>query len=301
MDEPATSDPCFPTWTLRNPLESWTAPLPLAPDPGTRRLLRFLVTLVGGAVRIEGTDRLPGAARPALFVFNHSNSFEALAAPVALSYLRGGAPIRFFVDWMFLHYPLLGPVLRRSRPLPVWGKPLRVPLFEGYRRARWRAEPPLPAALAALAAGESVGLFPEGTRNPRPDRLLPARRGLAWLALRSTVPVVPVGIRHPAAERLGRTPIVGRLTLAVGRTLDLAAERGVWAAACAHGEPDAGLERRLGRAVAGRVMAELSRLSGKALPDPSLRGQAPPSRREAALASLWTPADPFAAVPRRAS
>jgi 1-acyl-sn-glycerol-3-phosphate acyltransferase len=44
-------------------------------------------------------------------------------------------------------------------------------------------------------AGRSVGLFPEGTVNRDPRRLLRGRFGAARLSLETGAPVLPVGIR----------------------------------------------------------------------------------------------------------
>ena len=69
----------------------------------------------------------------------------------------------------------------------------------------------LDAAAAALAAGEAVGVFPEGriTRDPNrwPER---AKTGAVRLALRSGAPIVPVAMVG-AHEVVGRKRIVLRL------------------------------------------------------------------------------------------
>lgn len=49
------------------------------------------------------------------------------------------------------------------------------------------------AALAALEAGEVVGVFPEGARVSHWGTL-PPKRGAAWLAARAGVPLVPVAV-----------------------------------------------------------------------------------------------------------
>lgn len=57
-------------------------------------------------------------------------------------------------------------------------------------------------ALAVLAAGNVLGIFPEGTRS-KTGELGPAEEGAAVLALRSGAPVVPAGI----SGTLGPGPI----------------------------------------------------------------------------------------------
>jgi 1-acyl-sn-glycerol-3-phosphate acyltransferase len=58
-------------------------------------------------------------------------------------------------------------------------------------------------ALAFLAAGEIVGIFPEGHRS-RKGVLLRARPGVAFIARRSGAPIVPVAFTGTEVARLGR-------------------------------------------------------------------------------------------------
>jgi 1-acyl-sn-glycerol-3-phosphate acyltransferase len=58
-------------------------------------------------------------------------------------------------------------------------------------------------ALAFLAQGEVVGIFPEGHRS-RGRGLLRARPGVGLLARRSGVPVIPVAFEGTEVARLGR-------------------------------------------------------------------------------------------------
>src|SRR5262249_24894269 len=160
---------------------------------------------------------------------NHGNYAEALLAPATLLYLRGGRPVHFLADWMFLELPVLGPLLEMGEPIPVYRKRARFGWRERKRREGLRTGA-LERATARLAAGRGVGLFPEGRGGGDPGRLLAPRRGLGELALRAGVPVVPVGIRYPAAARLGRAPHLGRTVLAVGEPVDLTAERARFAA-----------------------------------------------------------------------
>lgn len=239
--------------------DAWTAEVPHL--TGVRRLLlRTVMTFFGPLVSVEGGDRLARAPEPVIVALNHNSSFESIVVPMALIWLRRGRMLHFLIDWMYLRWPVIGWLMRLSDPVPVYGKPMRWRLGERYRRSQLR-RPALDACLERLAAGDSLGIFPEGTRNRRLDTLLRGRPGLGEIVLRSTAPVLPVGIRFPAAERLGRPPIVGRIVLVVGEPLDFPEER----AQAAAGLPS-GARRALARAVVGRVMSEISRLSGKAFP-----------------------------------
>jgi 1-acyl-sn-glycerol-3-phosphate acyltransferase len=166
-----------------------------------------------------------------------------------------------------------------------------------------------------LAAGASVGLYPEGTRNRRPGRLLRGRSGLGWLVLGSTAPVVPVGIRFPAAERLGRTPLLGRIAVRIDDPLTFAPERAAHAAQIAHAAPAASAAgaavlgapgRRLARRVVAAVMAELAALSdrtpGVRPPRPSASPNPPPTPDWGAVQGAEGPSSPRRSrPPRRAS
>ena len=221
-----------------------------------RVLLRGTMLVAGRFIAVERPELLANAPEPAIFAFNHNNAYEALAVPAALMWLRGGRKVHFLVDWMYLHNPLIGWVLRQSEPIPVYGKPARWRLGESFRRAR--RQPVVEVCLERLEAGGSLGIFPEGTRNRSSRALLRGRSGLGELVLRSQVPVVPVGIRFPAADRLGRIPWLGRIVLCPGEPLGFRAERSL-----ASRLPAGGARRDLTRQVVARVMAELAVLSGK--------------------------------------
>lgn len=243
----------MPIDTFRHVLR---AELPEMPRLSRRIALKTVLAAFGHLVEVEGAERLAAGPEPAIFAFNHNNSLESILVPCALLYLRGGRPLHFLVDWMYLDVPVLGWVIRQCDPIPVYRKPARFRRREAYRRLRAK-EPVLDLCLARLAAGGSLGIFPEGTRNPDPERLLRGRSGVGELVLRSTAPVVPVGIHYPAWTRLGRAPRLGRLVLHVGEPLDFAGER-------AEASTLEGRSRReVARRVVSHVMASLEELSGK--------------------------------------
>ncbi len=233
---------------------------PLAHSGGGARdgWLRVLVATFGRMLEVEGAERLTSAEPPVIFALNHGNATEALLAPAALIWLAGGRPVHFLADWMYLELPGIGRLLRLSEPIPVFGKPARWRWRERTRRAGL-TEPALDRTLALLARGESVGLFPEGTRNGDPDRLRPGRRGLGELALRSSAPIVPVGLHYPAAARLGRIPRLGRTVLRVGEALHFDAEREQLRRAGF----DRAARRGLAEAVVAKTLAALAELAGK--------------------------------------
>ena len=230
-----------------------TAPLPHLRRPAARLLCRGLMLTLGQLVEVEHRERLAAVPEPAIFALNHRNALEALLAPTVLLYLRHGAPLHFLADWMYLEAPGLGWLLRQAEPIAVYGKPASFRLRESHRRERLR-RPVLDACREILGRGESIGIFPEGTRNRDGRRLLRGRLGLGELALGAAVPVVPVAIRYRNRETTrelnrettrepnrettrapdrtpDRPPGWGRMVLSIGEPLDFAAERRQLAAA----------------------------------------------------------------------
>ena len=260
-----------------------TAPLPHMRRPATRAICRGLMLGFGRLIEVEHVERLEALPEPAIFALNHGNLSEAVLVPAALMYLRRGRPLHFLADWMYVEAPVLGWLLRLSEPVPVYGKPARFRLREAHRRERQR-RPVVDACLAHLARGESVGIFPEGTRSrDGGGALLRGRLGLGELALAASVPVVPAAIRYPARPRLGRAPLLGRLVLSIGEPMDFTAERRRLAEA-----PEC--RRGLARQVVDRVMAALGAALGPALDGgdanpsghpPDRRGCRQPTRSEA--------------------
>jgi len=268
----------WPAW--RPGLAPLTAPLPRLRRPAARLLCRGLMLTLGQLVEVERRERLAAVPEPAIFALNHRNALEALLAPTVLIYLRRGAPLHFLADWMYVEAPGLGWLLRQSEPIAVYGKPARFRLRESHRRERLR-RPVLDACREILGRGESIGIFPEGTRNRDGRRLLRGRLGLGELALAAGVPVVPVAIRYSnretAREPHRETTLEprrapdrprgwGRMVLAIGEPLDFAAERRQLAEAATSdqsdgrppAEPRPDLRRELARRVVDRVMAALA-------------------------------------------
>lgn len=265
---------------------------PLAnPGGGMRdRALRALLAAFGRMLEVEGAERLSSSAPPVLFALNHGNASEALLAPAAILWLTGGKPVHFLADWMYLELPLIGRLLRLAEPIPVFGKPARWGWREEIRQ-EGLAESALDRALALLERGESVGIFPEGTRNGDPGHLRPGRAGLGELALRSTAAIVPIGLHYPAAARLGRIPRLGRTILRVGEPLDLSDER--------EQLRGAGFERSarraLARAVVARTLAALAELTEKRVAGPNERRARRPrsaASRKAHAPSFESPLHP---------
>jgi 1-acyl-sn-glycerol-3-phosphate acyltransferase len=164
--------------------------------PPVRRGLRW---------RVEGLDRIP-AEGPVLLASNHLSYFD----PIAVANLTdlAGRRVRFLAKAELFRNRALGAALHSMGQIPV-------------ERGTGDATA-LDAAAAALAGGQCVHVFPEGTIS---DDLNPmaGKTGLARLARAAGVDVVPVGLwgTHrviPAEGRKAarfRTPIA----MVVGETV----------------------------------------------------------------------------------
>jgi len=90
------------------------------------------------------------------------------------------------INDVLFNVPILGEYLRRSGHIPV---------------KAGQGQAAMDAALAHLAAGHTIMIFPEGDLSPASGGFLKARTGVARLAIASGAPVIPVGI-HLLHERL---------------------------------------------------------------------------------------------------
>ncbi|HEY4268055.1 MAG TPA: lysophospholipid acyltransferase family protein [Galbitalea sp.] len=114
------------------------------------------------------------------------------------------------------------------------------------------SEASLNTGLAALARGEQLGIYPEGTRSPD-GRMYRGRTGVARMILEGGVPVVPVVMIDtekimPAGTKI---PKVRRVGTIFGEPLDFSRFHGL--------EGD----RFVLRSITDEIMYELTRLSGQ--------------------------------------
>ncbi|KAB2970507.1 MFS transporter [Zoogloea sp.] len=176
-------------------------------------LLRFIIWLLVHTVyrlRTEGLQHIPEEG-PAVIVCNHVSFVDALVIAAA-----SRRPIRFVMDHRIFRWPLLSFVFRHSRAIPI---------------APAKEDPAMmEAAFAevsqALAAGELVGLFPEG-RITADGELCPFRPGITRILQANPVPVVPMALRGlwgsmfsrkdgPVLSRPFRRGLFSRIELVVG-------------------------------------------------------------------------------------
>ncbi len=144
--------------------------------------------------RVHGLERVP-LDRPVVYVAKHPRGYLYLEVML----------LGLLTFWDSPRIPFR-PMEKRNTSLH------RIPGLSWLRRHVGTIEATEEAGLAALRGGESVLLFPGGTRElyGREDRLeWRGRRGYARLAALAGAPVVPVAMagadqQHPLRLRLGR-------------------------------------------------------------------------------------------------
>jgi len=165
---------------------------------GDRALLRALSLCATRYVAaIDGLQHIRAAQDPFILVANHSTLSESLLVPAMLMLHRGGSRVHFLADWNFRLIPGLGFLYARAEVVTVTRKSAKPRLLNVFKPLYAHPLPTLERARAHLAAGRSVGIFPEGEVNRDPIRLLRGRRGAARLSLETGAPVVPMGICFP--------------------------------------------------------------------------------------------------------
>jgi 1-acyl-sn-glycerol-3-phosphate acyltransferase len=242
--------------------EAWTAPLPHAAGRFKARLvMRTLMALWGRQVlAVRGFEHVRAESDPFILALNHTNRLEALLVPTWLILRRGGKLIHFFADWNFLLWPVVGTIIRTSEAIIVTRKDARPRWLNRLKPRFTDPLPPFERARRRLAAGAAIGIFPEGTVNRDPHRMLPGQMGAARLSLETGVPVVPAGIRFP--RHRGPEPVSDweKMELVIGAPLQPPA-------AIPAGEPSTDAVREWH----ARIMTEISRLCGKEWHPHSLR------------------------------
>ena len=166
-----------------------------------RRLCLALVRLYYPRRQVLGLEHLPGGsdAPPVLFVANHPNG---LLDPLVLA-LVVGRPVRFLAKSTFFKNPLGRLAMSCFDAIPVYRTQDLPAADAGDRNSRNEAS--FESSRQALAAGQWLALFPEGTSHSDPQ-LRPLKTGAARIALSAaataadgragSLAVVPVGLAY---------------------------------------------------------------------------------------------------------
>jgi hypothetical protein len=144
-------------------------------------LMRFLAWMLIHTfyrVRTAGLAHIPDEG-PCIVVCNHVSYVDAVVLAACIR-----RPIRFVMDHRIFRVPVLSFIFRTMRTIPI------APAKEDARmKERAFAE-----AAAALAAGEIVGIFPEGrlTEDGEMDAFRP---GVQQIVATTPVPVIPLALQ----------------------------------------------------------------------------------------------------------
>ncbi len=223
---------------------------------GVQALLRVLVGL---CFEVRGLDKLPPG--PVLIAAKHQSAWETLVFHLLVPELAVA------LKEELVRIPVFGWYLRRAGNITI--------SRESPRRAMRSL---IEGAKAALARGESVLIFPEGTRRPvgaPPDY----KPGVAALYRALGVPCVPVALNSGLFwGRRSWIKYPGCITVAFLDPIPPGLERGAFLRLLAD---------RIERA--SRELVEEARARGMGAPGPSQAGQRPPflssSRADPAAAS----------------
>lgn len=142
------------------------------------RFVSWLLVSLLYRIRVQGTERIPDDG-PALVVCNHVSYVDALILMGAIK-----RPVRFVMYYRIFNLPLLRWLFKTARCIPIASAKEDPELME---RAFAEID-------AALAAGEVVGLFPEGSLT-RDGRIAEFRPGVERILAQRPVPVLPLALR----------------------------------------------------------------------------------------------------------
>lgn len=142
----------------------------------------------------SGTEHIP-ATGAAILVANHISHSDPLV--MAHYVYDAGRWPRFLAKSTLFRNPILGRLLRATGQIPVY-------------RGTIDAAKALSAAEAALARGEVIIIYPEGTVSKQPEHWpMRGKNGVARLALNTGAPVIPIAQWGP--ERIFN-PFTGKLS-----------------------------------------------------------------------------------------
>jgi 1-acyl-sn-glycerol-3-phosphate acyltransferase len=184
--------------------------------------------------RVSGVDNVPRSGA-LILAANHLSLVDSIVLPAVVP-----RPVYYLAKDEYFRRPLLRTLLTGLNNIPVDRSGGRASLMA------------LEAAVPVLAAGQALGIHPEGTRSAD-GRLYRGRPGAAKLALDVGATLLPVGL--VGTERIhaigARLPRIARCEVIFGEPLDLSA----WA-----GEP---VNSKLAREVTERLMREIGKLTGQ--------------------------------------
>jgi len=120
--------------------------------------------------------QLPGPG-PYIIMANHQSNLDP---PLLLWKIH--LKLRFITKIELFWIPLFGLAMWAAGHVPI------------QRSNHQKAVISLAKAAQKICEGTSILVFPEGTRSPNPNELLPFKKGGFMLAIQSQMPILPIGI-----------------------------------------------------------------------------------------------------------
>lgn len=204
----------------------------------------FIKITVGSLVRmiwirkVYGIENMPKNG-PLIVAFNHQSFFDFICF-ISISPRK----IHFLSAEKFFSHILWSPLVRLMSQIKVDRKSHdKSELHDLVHRH--------------LNQNKVIGIFPEGTRSPHPNDMLPAFTGVAEFAIRGGVLVLPVGIK-------GTYDIMAKHDLKpkFRKIVDIHIGEPMHFAEYHHSK----LDRKTFRTITNNIMVEISKLSGKNYP-----------------------------------
>ena len=164
-----------------------------------RQGVRIGLATVGIRYRVAGAEHVRGT-RPSVYCVNHTSNLEP---PIVYMALRAVHPrLRILYKAELQKLPLLPAAFGLAGFVPI------------DRRNREHSRAAIDTAAAALRAGFSFLVFPEGTRS-RSGALLPFKKGGFVMAIRGGATVVPLTILGAGEAMRKGSPIIRPVTVSV--------------------------------------------------------------------------------------
>jgi 1-acyl-sn-glycerol-3-phosphate acyltransferase len=188
---------------------------------------------------VLGLEHVPESG-PVIFASNHLSFSDSIFLPLVVPRRITFLAKSDYFNGKGLKGRLTAVFFRGAGQLPV------------DRSGGRASEAALRTGLKALARGDALGIYPEGTRSPD-GRLYRGKTGVARMALEGHVPVIPVAmIGTEKIQPPGRVvPKLGRVGVLIGTPLDFSRYEGM--------EGD----RFVLRSITDEIMYELMNLSGQ--------------------------------------
>ena len=157
---------------------------------------RVILTVPGVKLEVTMRARLDPAC-PYVFMANHASMIDIWAVCVTIP-----ASFRFIAKKQLARIPLFGWAMSAGRFIFI------------DRQNPLAARRSMDEAARRIRSGQSVVIFPEGTRT-RTGRLLPFKKGGFHLAIDSGAAIVPVAIRGSRTAMPRGSPLIRAGTVAV--------------------------------------------------------------------------------------